>query len=283
VRELAALGLTASTLHLLLSGPKEPLIHDNEKSAHLQYEFEGCLLSVYLCLSVVGTAKHFRPKILLTVEDNLALSADLDPETKKTLGDLMKYPPRPQSHDPENIIDVADPEQNVVKESASEQVTDDNQLDDDIFQTDEDLEKYPHSQRSRQSSYSCDDEASLKGPHSRTIEITLQADTEFFNLLKDELASIDKLQAEQKEILTSQVKNLGREVVAVTKPIKRGSRSDLYAWRDIFKVYQDAAVFFATTERDHGARTAVQARDRIKRFSSQLVAMGIVRDTLAKD
>lgn len=277
------MGLTASTLHLLLSGPDKPLIHDSDKSAHLQYEFEGCLLNVYFRLSVVGTAQHFHPKILLTVEDNLALSADLDPETKKTLEDLMKYPQHPPSHDSERVIDVTDSEQNVVEESASEQVPDGNQLDDDIFQTDEDLQKYPHAQRSRQSSCVSVDGTFVKELGTCTIEITLQADTEFFNLLKDELASIDKLQAEQKETLTSQVKNLGREVVAVTKPTKHGSRSDLYAWRDIFKVYQDAAVFFATTERDHGARTAVQARDRVKWFSSQLTAMDIVRDTLGTD
>ena len=229
--------------------------------------------------------EHFHPKILLTIEDNLAVSADLSPQTKKALEELMRHQPPPESQTSAKIVDVTDSEEQPADQSASQEInhvyTNEQDDDDDaIFQTDEDLETSQKAQNSRRNSEYTDSDDVEEKHHSRTIEITLRADSEFFNLLATELASIDKLQAKQKDLLASQVKDLGREVVAVTKPAKSGSHSDLYAWREIFSLYKDAAVFFATTERDHGVRTAVQARDRVHWFTQQLDNKNIVRDSV---
>jgi len=52
VRELAALGLNASTLQLLVSASEGYSSHHSEaeKSSHLQYEFEGIVLDAFRSL-----------------------------------------------------------------------------------------------------------------------------------------------------------------------------------------------------------------------------------------
>ena len=50
----------------------------------------------------------------------------------------------------------------------------------------------------------------------------------------------------------------------------------------IFELYRDASVFFASTEREHGARTADQARERIQWFSRQLSTKDLVKQLIYK-
>jgi len=146
--------------------------------------------------------------------------------------------------------------------------------DEAIFATDEELN---HQNNVRESSKTCAtsdfDESSdplNKTTQRRTIEITLRADSEFFNLLTKELEQIDKVQAKQKELLTTQVKSLGKNITTVARPGGPGRSSDLYTWREIFSLYRDAAIFFSTTERDHGSRNAEEARKRMQWFQDQL-------------
>jgi hypothetical protein len=222
----------------------------------------------------VGTIQHFQPKILLTVDDDLAVSADLSPETKKVIEELMSH--RSSGHRrPSNKVVESPSEQpdNPVEDPET------SQNDETIFETDEDIAK---SEREREAIRSSRNRAADPDAfeshqhHPRTVEITLHSDSEFFTLLKNELSSIDSLQARQKEELNSQVKELGKDVMTVTRPGNSASSSDLYTWREIFLLYRDAAVFFASTERDHGARTTAQAKERIEKFQNQLVAQNLV-------
>jgi hypothetical protein len=151
---------------------------------------------------------------------------------------------------------------------------------DAFFETDEDLSEHslPSPIKDPEPTDEFTGVETLKStPRSRTIAITLHADSEFFNLLTKELSSIDKIEAGQKILLTTKVQNLGSKVLSVTRPSNPTSQSDLYAWREIFSLYRDAAVFFANTERHRGPRTAVQARERIAWFSEQLARNPITR------
>jgi E3 ubiquitin-protein ligase BAH len=175
------------------------------------------------------------------------------------------------------IVEVTETE----NQRADQSTTTDQHIDDDdnIFQTDEDIaeslrtsEDFKSVDRQNNDDPFNDNETA----RHRTIEIILHADSEFFDLLSKELSSIDDLQARQKEQLTSRVNDLGKDVLVVTKPSKSGSTSDLYAWRQIFSLYRDASVFFAMTERDHGARNAQQARERVQWFQNQIANQNLV-------
>jgi len=231
----------------------------------------------------IGTTQHFQPKILLTIDDDLAVSADLSPETKQVIEELMNHRyPHGHRRASNKIVEITDPpsdepaspEDNIDRPGSSPN-------EDTIFEIDEDVADAERKRDAIRALRAANnnvnaDEAEPEQHHPRTIEITLHADSEFFNLLKNELASIDNLQARQKEELTTQVKALGTQVTSVTRPDTSASSSDLYAWREIFLLYRDAGVFFAATERDHGPRTTAQAKERIENFQNQLVKLNLV-------
>jgi hypothetical protein len=288
---LSAIGLNASTLHLLVSGSPEASnnkYHETERPAHLQYEFEGTALITFFFVDLQGTVQHFQPKILLTIDDDLSVSADLAPETRQTLEDLMNHHINGCSQSTGKIVEVTESDippadQSDLQAAVDEGVgsIDEGPSDDAIFETDEDLgqpqyEYHMFPQDDHGVNLFDHDGLGAK-PRHHTIEIMLHADSEFFHLLVNELASIDTLQARQKDLLTSQVQQLGKNVLAVTKPSQSFSTSDLYAWREVFSLYVDAAVFFATKEHDHGTRNAQQARERIQWFSNQLEKKHLVR------
>lgn len=109
-----------------------------------------------------------------------------------------------------------------------------------------------------------------------TLEVPLVFDSEFFDLLQNDVNKIDALQAEEQKQLTTAVMELGKEVSAVSKP-SRLSKSDLARWRQIFELYLDANVFFATQEQDHGARSSQKAVKQLQWFQTEVDNRGLAK------
>jgi len=51
----------------------------------------------------------------------------------------------------------------------------------------------------------------------RRVEIPLTFDAEFFDLLLDDVSSLDTLQSDEQKILSDKIKDLSTEITAVTK------------------------------------------------------------------
>ncbi|POR36879.1 Putative RING finger protein C6B12.07c [Tolypocladium paradoxum] len=115
--------------------------------------------------------------------------------------------------------------------------------------------------------------AASPGPSSRagyeTIEVPLVFDSEFFDMLQSDVNNLDALQAEEEKKMTEEVVELGKEVSQVSRP-SRFSKSDLARWRCIFELYLDAQIFFATHERDHGARSSQKALKQLQWFQGEV-------------
>jgi SPX domain len=253
------------------------------------------MLCATLTCTTLGTAKCFHPKILLTVDDGLAVFADLSPETKMALGYLINQRKPPQPDSTIGIVDVQGLRGNssistyfyeaseIATSPASEEIVDEATSDvTKIFGIDEELAQC-EVRKCRSESCSlepseCDVAELSSKKHS--VEITLHADSEFFHTLQSELAMIDNIQSKQKLELILEIDDLSNRLSAVVAPTKAGVASDIYVWRDIFSLYRDASAFFATTERDHAARSAEQARKRIQWFSDQLVDKSMVQSCI---
>ncbi|KAM0427155.1 hypothetical protein ACHAPT_007582 [Fusarium lateritium] len=106
------------------------------------------------------------------------------------------------------------------------------------------------------------------------IEVPLVFDAEFFDMLQSDVTNLDALQAEEEKNMTSEIVALGKEVEQVAKP-KRFSKTDLARWRQIFELYLDAEIFFATHEQDHGSRTSQVALKQLQWFQNQVEKQGI--------
>jgi E3 ubiquitin-protein ligase BAH len=109
------------------------------------------------------------------------------------------------------------------------------------------------------------------------IEVPLTFDAEFFEMLQSDVNYLDALQTEEEKTMTLEIVALGKEVEQVVKP-KRFSKTDLARWRQIFELYLDAEIFFATHEQDHGQRTSQKAVKQLQWFQDQVTKQNLVHD-----
>ncbi|KAK9366892.1 SPX domain-containing protein [Lipomyces kononenkoae] len=107
-----------------------------------------------------------------------------------------------------------------------------------------------------------------------TIEIHLHSDSEFFKMLCAELVGLDSLQEEQEKELSGQVTDIARRLPHVASPLQK--KNDLYVWREIFRLYIDAGVFFSSLEQDHGERSVEKAKEQLDWFADQLQQMDLI-------
>ncbi|PWW80642.1 RING-14 protein [Tuber magnatum] len=110
----------------------------------------------------------------------------------------------------------------------------------------------------------------------RTVEITLYSDSEFFHLLTSEITSLEALQSRSESEIRSHVLQLGQSVTAVAAPKSRNSKSDLYPWREIFRIYLESGIFFSNLESEsHRERTVEKATERLTLFADEIRRLGI--------
>lgn len=107
------------------------------------------------------------------------------------------------------------------------------------------------------------------GTNCETIEVPLTFDGEFFDLLQNDVVNLDALQEREQQKMLQEVGDIGKEVAVVAKP-SRFSKNDLARWRDIFELYLDAEIFFATHEQDHGARSSGRALKQLQLFQGEV-------------
>jgi len=106
-------------------------------------------------------------------------------------------------------------------------------------------------------------------PRIRRVEIPLTFDAKFFDLLLDDVNSLDALQAEEQKALGNEILALSKEVTAVTKPSKF-KKTDMYRWRELIDIYLQAGIFFSTHEIDHGKRDGAAASRQLQWFQSEV-------------
>lgn len=111
-------------------------------------------------------------------------------------------------------------------------------------------------------------------PH-RMVEVALTSDSEFFNILQKELNGLEELQTEQQAELKMQVTQLGKAVSKVAKPDRALSKSDIRQWRQIFQLYLESNIFYATNEQDHGSHNYEKASKNYQLFAKQVQEQGL--------
>jgi E3 ubiquitin-protein ligase BAH len=105
----------------------------------------------------------------------------------------------------------------------------------------------------------------------QTVEVPLASDSEFFQLLTQELADLSQLQESERQELTTQITKLGGDISTLTEATSKRSKAEVDTWREIFRLYVESQVFFSTTEQGAGARTSFAAQQKLEEFSNGLV------------
>ena len=113
------------------------------------------------------------------------------------------------------------------------------------------------------------------GPSITKIEIPLTSDSTFFKLLTLDMSAIDSLQSKEVDGINKAVVDLGRELSQVADPPCRGRKSDLYPWREIFRIYTESNVFFSTNEQSQVSHTCTVAAARLQAFLVRVQSEGL--------
>ncbi|POS88333.1 hypothetical protein EPUL_000001 [Erysiphe pulchra] len=101
------------------------------------------------------------------------------------------------------------------------------------------------------------------------MESPLVFDVEFFNILKEDVASLDLLHTQEQKALGNRIEALSIAIKTLTKPSKF-RRTDMYRWRQLFQLYLEAGIFFSNHELDCGIRDSRTAAKQLEWFQNQL-------------
>ncbi|RGP60342.1 ring finger [Fusarium longipes] len=287
-RELHELGLDPETLRELLNP-------DATSPVALKYKLND------------GTDSHLRPKLTVQVhlQDGVPIDASLAPNSRDFLNKIAinlsqnQWPHTGHAAQPQSsnsVKDAASPDTvarttvvpsaekiDALADQANEKlaITLADEKVSDVEETVTDTEQ--HNATVANLKNASDETTSTSPPTDVTtgiyeiIEVPLTFDAEFFEMLQSDVNHLEALQTEEEKTMTSEIVALGKEVEQVVKP-KRFSKTDLARWRQIFELYLDAEIFFATHEQDHGQRTSQKALKQLQWFQDQVAKQHLVQD-----
>ncbi|KAI5286792.1 hypothetical protein KEM54_006504 [Ascosphaera aggregata] len=104
----------------------------------------------------------------------------------------------------------------------------------------------------------------------RIIEIPLSYDAEFFHMVKQKLIALEVLQIQQESEMNHEIQQLALRVSNDIQQSSPKSKSLIYAWREIFRLYLEFQIFFSTDEKKAGQRDVASACQRFSAFEETL-------------
>ncbi|GEQ69715.1 hypothetical protein JCM33374_g3389 [Metschnikowia sp. JCM 33374] len=108
----------------------------------------------------------------------------------------------------------------------------------------------------------------VKVENHNEIVIMLNSDSKFFRMLSSELNKLDEIRDLEEKKLVDEIEGLSSTVLSLTK-----KKSDLYLWREFFKIYLDSEVYFRfnETSQSHSERTSDQVKKNLHDFAERAV------------
>ncbi|TGZ84183.1 hypothetical protein EX30DRAFT_100721 [Ascodesmis nigricans] len=195
-----------------------------------------------------GTVQSFHPKLVVKVDESggLQVGWGIDEEARRRLEELLRKLRRQKEMGERS----GEQEEREGRSSMSSDESSDESVEGDI----------PH-------------------PHTTSeIEIPLFADVEFFHTLTSELESLDELQTKAKGSIETDIISIGDSVARVATPKTFNSRSDLYPWREVFRLYLETSIFFSTQEiESYKERTPEEAEKKLQVFENEIERLGIAK------
>ncbi|KAI0012416.1 SPX domain-containing protein [Xylariaceae sp. FL0662B] len=237
-RELQELGLDKDVLSRLAAGQKDPAAVSPFSDLAFLYRLDG----------TAADSRHFRPRLtfFIHLRDGVAVDAKLTPSTREFLTRIVSKTSAAEPSLPGPAMPIRPPDD--------------------------------HSHKSINENLPDDESIQNESSSVQRVEVPLIFDSEFFDILQDDVLNLDALQEQEQDKLRQLITVLGQEIKNSTKPSKgRKAKGDLATWRDIFELYLDARIFFSTRESDHGARTSTQAVEQLQWFRGEILRRKLVQ------
>lgn len=121
-------------------------------------------------------------------------------------------------------------------------------------------------------------------PNNKEIHINLNADAKFLGALTAAFDKLEALQMVEKKKFARQVETLCNAITGVTGPgavnhstfgLHKKKTNDLYAWREIFTLWVESAIYEGITETSRGERDVESAEKRLNAFAAEVVKRGL--------
>lgn len=262
VTELEFLGLQQSTLKLLLQDTTKNVIELNEQDTVPTNK----TIAEYTLTNDGSEKLHPMLKISLDysnenyTDDHIQeLGIQLKKKLESLLNDDNEWSENPKEND--KIIELQGDELLVVSAAASREGT--------------------PKIVSRESSPT----RTTNGTKKNEIFITLNSDLKFFKMLDDELVRLDDLKTNEEKYLISQVQTIGDSIKKLTSPNLKLRHSDMYKWRELFRIYLDSEVYFKYNESSasSGERNSDQIKANLLAFASNVEKSGILQEFRMKN
>ncbi len=244
-RELQSLGLDQETLNSLWQHVGRSTESDSD----------GCRPDRLLQYGMNGNEHlKFTPKLTIAIDpsDGSPMDAWLSPATRRHLHRLARSPKSTVTEIKGNVTRPNGDASGVGEES---------QPSDTDQPTSGDEKPLSTSGRPRSRTHDLE-----------TIEIPLTSDSEFFQILRRELANLESLQSKEQCSIQAEIQQLGQDLRSLKLSKKRRSKEELEAWRRIFELYTDAQVFLSSHEVDAGARDVAKAQKQLQYFNNTLAS-----------
>jgi E3 ubiquitin-protein ligase BAH len=233
-QELNGLGLDQDTLNALwqhVSTGTEALSDDNVASRMLHYTFDG------------NDKVRFIPKLTIALDprDGSPMDAWLSPSTRRHLRRLSRNS-KPLVH---------------VERELSPPVHKEGEADNSETDATEATDTTEASEEQQQSEV-------------ETVEIPLTSDSEFFQILRRELRSLDGLQHKEQQTISDDISRLAHQLQDLKASKKKRSKQDIEQWRRLFELYAESEVFRSSHEADAGARDVEHAQKQLQLFTKSV-------------
>lgn len=111
-----------------------------------------------------------------------------------------------------------------------------------------------------------------------SIKIELVRDSEFFHLLLHELSHAAALHDVEKDRFIGTVDKLESQLTIAASPQKK----DLYAWREIFNLYIEAAIFKNESEKHTTPQSYERSQEQLQWFTKELSRMNLTKKLSSK-
>ncbi|KAI8097844.1 SPX domain-containing protein [Gilbertella persicaria] len=112
-----------------------------------------------------------------------------------------------------------------------------------------------------------------------SIKIELVRDSEFFHLLLHELSHAAVLHDKEKDRFMTDIRSLEEQLTTAASPQKK----DLYAWREIFHVYMEAAIFKPGNENQDTAASYQHSQQQLEWFTQELKKTNLTNNLSSKN
>ena len=117
------------------------------------------------------------------------------------------------------------------------------------------------------------DKLLLRDPEhkKREIYIVLNSDSKFFKMLDEELEALDYLRRTEEKKLINEVQSIAHYVSSFT-----GTRSEMYKWRELFKIYLDSEVYFQYNDQHRSPRSGDDIKAHLDEFMNNVNKSGLI-------